>query len=44
MTKPYRASIEAFMSHFRSEGEKIGAIQSELHRKVLLSLALDPRN
>ena len=42
MTKPYRDSIENFMAHFRRQCEEIAEVQSQFHRTVLYTTALDP--
>lgn len=42
MTSPYRFNVQAFVEHFRAQGEAIASVKSDLHRKILYCSALDP--
>lgn len=42
MTGPYRLSVRQFIDHFREQGEAIGSVDAQLHRKILFCSALDP--
>ncbi len=41
MTDECRLSIQKFIHHFQEQGTMIGAVTSELHKKILYALAID---
>lgn len=41
MTDAYLLSVQKFIHHFQEQGKTIGAVTSELHKKILYALALD---